>query len=221
MAKDLAIVLNNGSLASAVTAAIAAQKYRPILVYIDVTAHEVPLRRKVAYDLQVGHFKPFREHTLAMPFASLPHDKSMAGSIGSTDPRQATPLTPTLRDLVPLLGAAVTLAVAYQASAIYTGLRVGTGVDELSQGMEFTQIWNEMLQLTLGRPDTELLMPLLELEPWQVVDLGFQVNAPLERTWSCIDEHGDACGSCRGCRTRESAFMQAAKLDPLKPVRKM
>ena len=30
--------------------------------------------------------------------------------------------------------------------------------------------------------------PLLELEPWQVVDLGFQVAAPFEKTWSCTED---------------------------------
>jgi len=220
MAKDLAIVLNNGSMNGAVITALSAQKYRPILVYVESAVHETPLRRKVAYDLQVAHFKPFREHTLAMPFMAMTHDRAMAGGLPN-DPRLATPVTPALREIVPLLGAAVTLAMAYETSAIYVGLRVGPATDVLSQATEFVQIWNEMIQLTLGRPETELVAPLLELEPWQVVDLGFQVNAPLERTWSCVDEHGDPCGSCRGCRTRDSAFMQSAKPDPQKPVKKI
>ena len=36
MAKDLAIVLNNGSINSAVTTALASQKYRPIMLYAEV-----------------------------------------------------------------------------------------------------------------------------------------------------------------------------------------
>jgi len=218
MAKDLAIVLNNGSINSAVSTSIAAQKYRPIMVYGDVHPHETPLRRKAAYDLQVAYFKPFREHTIPMQFLTVSRDKAHNGLGASADPRVAAPVLPTLRDLAALLGAAVSLATAYEAAAIYVGVVVGPLTDDLSQATEFIQVWNEMVQLTLGRPDLEVIAPLLELEPWQVIDLGFQVSAPLERTWSCTDEHGEPCGSCRGCRTRDAAFMQAAKPDPLKAV---
>ena len=37
MAKDLAIVLNNGSINSAVVTAMAAQRFRPVMVYVDAT----------------------------------------------------------------------------------------------------------------------------------------------------------------------------------------
>jgi 7-cyano-7-deazaguanine synthase in queuosine biosynthesis len=89
-------------------------------------------------------------------------------------------------------------------------------VDDLARATEYLQVWDEMLQMTLGRPELRVIAPLLELELWQVVDLGFQVNAPLDRTWNCVDEHGDPCNACRGCRSRDAAFMQAAKPDPLK-----
>lgn len=219
MAKDLAIVLNNGSINSAVVTALAAQKYRPILVYGEILVSESPARGKSMYDAQTGLFKPFREHTIPVPYLSLIQDKTLAGSV-SNDPRIAAPIFPKLRNLVPLIGAASSLANAYEATAIYCGLRIGPSVDELAQATEFLQIWNEMFQLTLGRSDLELHAPLLELEMWQVIDLGFQVSAPLDRTWSCIEDHADPCGSCRGCREREAAFMQAAKLDPLKPIRR-
>jgi hypothetical protein len=71
MAKELAIVLNNGSLNSAVVTTLAAQKYRPILVYIE-SAAEGSSRSHAAYDQQVDHFKPYREHTIRMPFLAPP-----------------------------------------------------------------------------------------------------------------------------------------------------
>jgi 7-cyano-7-deazaguanine synthase len=77
-----------------------------------------------------------------------------------------------------------------------------------------------MMQLPCGLGELEFQAPLLELEPWQVVDLGFQVAAPLEKTWSCSEDGGEPCWACRGCRARESAFQQSAKPDPLRSVRK-
>lgn len=214
MAKDLAIVLNNGTLNSAVATAIAAQKHRPILLcgqVMDMTG----TRARAAYDQQVAHFKPYREHTLSMPFlsavqASAPQMPAMP------DPRFQPAISPALMELLPLVALAGRFAAHYQASAIYLGLRVGTGTDELARATEFGQVWNELIQLPCDRAEIELLMPLLELEPWQVVDLGFQVGAPFDKTWSCTADGPEPCWACRGCRGREAAFQQAGKGDPLR-----
>ena len=217
MAKDLAVILNNGGLNSAVAAALAVQKYRPILVYADTEPGGRPAA-KAAYDQQVAHFKPFREHTLAMPFFA-PRDggaPAAAAAAGAADPRVQTPLGPQMVALLPMAAAAVRFAADYQAAAVYLGLRVGPKGDELSQATEYVQVWNELVQMPCAQGELELVTPLLELEPWQVVDLGFQVAAPLERTWSCDGDGPEPCWACRGCRTREAAFQQAAKPDPLR-----
>jgi len=219
MAKDLAIILNNGTINSAVATALAAQKYRPILLYVETAPGGQP-RARGAYDQQVAHFKPFREHTLAMPLVGA----AEAGRQGSApasgaapsvaDPRHHAPIGPQMVELLPLVAGGVRLAAHYQAAAVYLGLRTGPRGDELAQATEFVQVWNELVQMPCDQPELEVQAPLLELEPWQVVDLGFQVGAPLERTWSCVGDGPEPCGACRGCRAREAAFQQAAKPDP-------
>jgi len=226
MAKELAIVLNNGSINAAVATALAAQRYRPVMLHAvtaaaDTDGRETPSRARVAFEQQVASFKPYREHVLEMPFLSL---LTAAGgpkpAAAVADLRQQVPVGPQMLALLPLLAAAGRFAAHYQANAIYLGLRVGGAVDELAQATELVQIWTELLQLPCALPELEFVAPLLELEPWQVVDLGFQVNAPLERTWSCGADGGEPCWACRGCRTREAAFQQAGKPDPLRGVRK-
>jgi 7-cyano-7-deazaguanine synthase in queuosine biosynthesis len=219
MAKDLAIVLNNGSINSAVSSAMAAQKFRPIMLHAEIT-QQLGSRVRAAYDLQVSHFKPYREHTLSMPFLSPVHQERN-GSTSISDPRVPAVLGPQMQELLPLLSAAARYAAHYKASAIYLGLRVGSQGDDLSQATEYVQIWNEILQIPCGLPELEFVTPLLELEPWQVVDVGFQVGAPFEKTWSCAEEIGEACWACRGCRAREAAFQQAGKADPLRVMRKV
>jgi 7-cyano-7-deazaguanine synthase in queuosine biosynthesis len=220
MAKDLAIILNNGSVNSAVVTALAAQRYRPILIHVE-SGQQTGSRLRAAYDMQVAHFKPYREHTLSMPFLTAFHPNSQAVAAAVSDPRALTMVPSQVVDLLPLLSAAVRFGVHYQAAAIYVGLRVGSQADELAQATEYVQIWNELIQMPCGQTDLEIQTPLLELEPWQVVDAGFQVAAPFDRTWSCAEDSSDPCWACRGCRIREAAFVQAGKPDPLRVVRKV
>src|SRR5580698_5852154 len=117
MAKDLAIILNNGSVNSAVATALAAQKFRPVLLHVE--AQPMPgSRARAAYDQQVAHFKPYREHSLNMPFLTLFGGDAKGTSQGN-DPRNPTPLGPQMQDLLPLVAAAVRFGANYQASALY------------------------------------------------------------------------------------------------------
>lgn len=228
MAKDLAIILNNGTVKSAVASALAVQRYRPVFLYVetapDAPEGGTPSRARAAFDQQVAHYKPYRDHALPMPFlSSIGGAKNLAAVAQQSDPRQRGPLGPELLELLPLLAVAARFAAHYGATAIYLGLSVGSRGDELAQATEYVQVWKELLQIPCGQAELEVETPLLELEPWQVVDLGFQTGAPLERTWSCLE--GDAgappCWACRGCRAREAAFQQAAKADPLRAARKV
>ena len=92
---------------------------------------------------------------------------------------------------------------------------------QLAQATEYVQIWNELLNLPCGLAELDVVAPLLELEPWQVVDVGTQAGAPFEKTWSCVEELSDPCWACRGCRARQAAFQQAGKPDPLRSARKV
>jgi 7-cyano-7-deazaguanine synthase in queuosine biosynthesis len=214
MAKDLAIVLNNGGINSAVVTAMAAQRYRPVMIFADSSPGE-GARKRAAYDQQVAHFKPYREYSVAIAQAGGAPAQNLAAA---ADPRQGSTMAPQMLDLLPLLSAAVRSAAHHQAAAIYVGMRVGPDTDDLAKGTEFFQIWNEMIQVPCGMGEMEILAPLLELEAWQVVEVGFQVGAPFERTWSCLEESSEPCGSCRGCRAREAAFQQAGKPDPKRVV---
>jgi 7-cyano-7-deazaguanine synthase len=221
MAKDLALVLCDGGINSSVAAALAAQRHRLIVLSVDTgsqsaAATEPGSRRRAAYEMLVAHLKPHREHTLAMPFLNWVKRAGSSAASASIDPRAASDLAPRLVELTPLIALAARFASHYAATAIYLGLRVGPDCADLSRVTEYLQIWNELLQLPCGLPELELQMPLLELEPWQVVDLGVQVGCPFDKTWSCDLDHAEPCGVCSGCRFREAAFDQAAKPDPLR-----
>lgn len=76
MARDVAIVLNSGGLKSAVVSALAAQKYRLVLLHFEVTP-EPTVGRRLFYDQQVQHFKPYREFTIPVPWAAALHQNQV------------------------------------------------------------------------------------------------------------------------------------------------
>jgi 7-cyano-7-deazaguanine synthase len=215
MSKDLAVVLCTGSVNSAVATTLAGQKHRLILLSAD-TGGSTGSRKRGAYDMLVTHFKPFREHTLPMQFLSYLKRSSPSAGLAGVDPRVASDLSPRLIELTPLIAVAVRFAAHYGATAIYSGLRIGPDAQDLARATEYVQIWSEMIQMPSGLAEVELVTPLLELEPWQVVDLGVQVGTPFDKTWSCEQDTAEPCFVCPGCRMREAAFEQAARVDPLR-----
>ena len=57
-------------------------------------------------------------------------------------------------------------------------------------------------------PPISLLSPLAHLTTPQVVQLGDQVNAPWDLTWSCLEGGDKHCGRCEACIAREEALRQ-------------
>src|SRR4051795_6986306 len=99
MAKDLAIILNNGSVNSAVATALAVQKYRPIMLWAELApAQGAGSRQRAAYDMQVAHFKPYREHSISMPWVNAlqPHGQHGIAAAAASDPRLPATLGPQL-----------------------------------------------------------------------------------------------------------------------------
>ncbi len=224
MPKDLAIVLNNGSINSAVATALAAQRHRVVMLFARTSADDGGddgmAGSRAAFDRQVAHFKPYRDHVLDLSFLADARDGDRRPA-PAADPRQVVPVGPQLTELLPLVGIALRFAAHHQAAGLHLGLRVGPGGDALVSATEFGQVFTELAQLPCGLADLTVELPLLELEPWQVVDLGGQAGVPFERTWSCERPGPEACWACPGCRAREAAFQRAAKPDPLRVLRKV
>lgn len=215
MAKELAVVLSSGSLASVVTASLALQRYRIILVHIEAGNASA---RSSTFDQQVQHLKPFRAYKLPLPFLSTITRTDAApasADLRSADPRSSAGVAGRLIDLMPAVTLGIRVAVHHNANRLFLGTRLGGDSNDLARVVEYNQIWSELLALTCDKPDFDIESPVLELAPWQVVDLGVQIGSPLQLSWSCHAPSTDPCGKCAGCQSRQLAFQRAAKPDPL------
>ncbi len=82
------------------------------------------------------------------------------------------------------------------------------------------EIMNGKLMPSRGKP-VEIKLPLIGYSKRAVVELGREIGALLELTWSCyFGAPGKPCGRCAQCRWRSDAFRSVGIEDfglPAKP----
>lgn len=57
--------------------------------------------------------------------------------------------------------------------------------------------------------------PILDMSKKEIVQLGMDLKAPLELTWSCYNGGAKACGRCDSCKLRLKGFKDAGTSDPI------
>ena len=62
----------------------------------------------------------------------------------------------------------------------------------------------------------KIVAPLLGLSKPEIVQIGFDLGIPFERTWSCVSLQPTIkhCGTCAGCQDRKLGFSTAGLNDP-------
>ena len=48
--------------------------------------------------------------------------------------------------------------------------------------------------------------PLINFNKEKIIELAFENNIPLEKTWSCYSGNSKPCGKCDSCRIRDAAY---------------
>jgi 7-cyano-7-deazaguanine synthase len=219
VSRDLAVVCVSGGMDSALTAALAAEKYRLAFLHADY-GQRTQARELSCFSRLADHFAA--EKRLVVDLASL---RAIGGS-SLTDPgipvREAEPMpgvVPT--SYVPfrnahLLAAAVSWAEVLGAVAIFIG-----AVWEDSSGYpdcrpEFYRAFEEVARLGT-RPETslELVTPVIHLQKAEIVRRGLELGVPFHLTWSCYQASEAACGVCESCRLRLRGFAEAGVRDPI------
>jgi len=115
-----------------------------------------------------------------------------------------------------ILSTAVSWAERIGANKIFIG-----AVEEDSAGypdcrIEFYEAFNRVIQLGT-KPETriEIQTPLINMQKYEIVLKGMELEAPFQLSWSCYKEEHVACGVCDSCARRLRAFEQAGIRDPI------
>ena len=220
--KAKAVVLLSGGMDSCVSTAIANETYRLALLHASY-GQRTERRERRAFD-EIADFYRVRER-LVVRFDVF----SQIGGSALTDrgiavPEKGEALAPEAGipvSYVPFrnahfLSAAVSWAEVIGAAAIFIG-----AVAEDSSGYpdcrpEYYRAFEALIREGT-RPEThiEIVTPVIAMGKSEIVRIGAELRAPLDRTWSCYQFEDQACGVCDSCRLRLAAFAEAGLRDPL------
>jgi 7-cyano-7-deazaguanine synthase len=79
-------------------------------------------------------------------------------------------------------------------------------------GKAFWERLNQIFKLAVwsyAQVQTEVVLPLIEMDKVDVIRLGSKLGVPFELTWSCYHNADRPCGACESCIERAQAFAAA------------
>jgi 7-cyano-7-deazaguanine synthase len=147
------------------------------------------------------------------------------GGSALTDENIAVPVTPAIDHGVPVtyvpfrnahfLSVAVSWAEVLGAGKIYIG-----AVEPDSSGYPdcrpvYYEAFNSVIRAGTKEGNIEIVTPLIAMRKAEIVQLGLELNAPFDLTWSCYSQEDRACGRCDSCVLRLRAFAAAGVNDTI------
>ncbi|MDT8069935.1 MAG: 7-cyano-7-deazaguanine synthase QueC [Terriglobia bacterium] len=113
------------------------------------------------------------------------------------------------------LSVAVSWAEVLGAEKIYIGAVAQDSSGYPDCRPEYYRAFNDVIRTGTKDGKIEILTPLIELRKAEIVQLGLELAAPFDLTWSCYSREDSACGVCESCVLRLRAFEGAGAVDPI------
>lgn len=128
-----------------------------------------------------------------------------------------------VRTYVPFRNGLMLSAVAALAMSLYpddeVAIVIGAHADDAAGrayadcSVEFVKKMDEAISIGTYEK-VRVWAPLVELNKAQVVEIGLNLKAPYQYTWSCYEGGDKPCGSCGTCIDRQKAFEKNNSTDP-------
>ncbi|MBQ2831946.1 7-cyano-7-deazaguanine synthase QueC [Methanobrevibacter sp.] len=100
---------------------------------------------------------------------------------------------------------ALSYAESMGAEIIIVGWNDEEGTTFPDNSKEFLENFNELIDV--GSPDKiKIEAPAIDLDKEEIVELGVEVGAPMELSYSCYNGGDKHCGVCESCMRRKRAF---------------
>ena len=116
----------------------------------------------------------------------------------------------------------VALATAWAEANNYHTVALGNNLEEAGaypdNEEEFTHLLNQAVPMAVQDGySLEIVSPVGNLMKHEIVQLGLEIGAPYEHTWSCYRDGDTHCGECGPCFMRKTAFERNGAKDPVFP----
>ena len=110
------------------------------------------------------------------------------------------------------------IAVSYAESIGAEKIIVGWDAEEAAtfpdNSKEFLETFNDLVDV--GSPKKiEIEAPLIDLNKEEIVELGLDIGAPIELSYSCYKGNDKQCGVCESCMRRKRAFKNVGVKDKM------
>jgi 7-cyano-7-deazaguanine synthase len=113
------------------------------------------------------------------------------------------------------LSVAVSWAEVVGAQSIFIGAVAQDSSGYPDCRPEYYEAFNRLIEAGTKEGNIRIQTPLIALKKVEIVQLGMELNAPFELTWSCYSREDCACGVCESCALRLRAFKAAGTSDPI------
>lgn len=217
--RESAIVLVSGGMDSALTAAIANQKFNLYFLHVNYGQKTQHRERKAFYDIAKYYNV---KNSLVVNLSYL---KDIGGS-SLTDKKIKVEKADLKNKNVPvsyvpfrnanILSIAVSWAEVTGIEYIFIG-----AVEEDSSGYpdcrkKFFKSFEEMASYGT-KPETRIRIetPIIKFSKKDIVLKSVKLQSPIHLTWSCYKGNRIACGECDSCALRLRGFQKAGYPDPI------
>lgn len=217
-----AVVVLSGGMDSTVCAALAAKDHGPDAVaalHVDY-GQRTEARERKAFEaicdrLGISRRLVVRNQALSQIGGSALTDSQIAVPEAGAEIGSHVPITYVPFRNAHFLSVAVSWAEVLGAENIYIG-----AVQQDSSGYpdcrpEYYDAFNEVIRRGTKEGNIRISTPLIALTKAEIVQLGLELAAPFDLTWSCYSREDSACGACESCVLRLRAFTAAGSVDPI------
>ncbi len=223
--KTRAVVLLSGGMDSCVCAALAARDHDAAAVHVSYGQRTEERERRaflaICDRLHIRDRLVVRNEALRAIGGSALTDDRIAVPESAPHIGHSIPVTYVPFRNAHFLAVAVSWAEVRGADKVYIG-----AVQQDSSGYpdcrpEYFRAYNEVVRTGTREGRIEIVTPLIGLRKAEIVQLGLELGAPFDLTWSCYSREDAACGVCESCVLRLRAFAAAGTPDPIAYVPKV
>jgi 7-cyano-7-deazaguanine synthase len=213
-----AIVLLSGGMDSCVCAALAARDYDAAALHVSYGQRTEERERQsflaICRRLNIHDQLTIRNEVFRAIGGSALTDETIpvpaAENIGREIPVTYVPFRNAH-----FLSAAVSWAEVLSATKILIG-----AVEQDSSGYPdcrpaYYEAFNQVTKIGTKEGKIDIVTPLIHLRKSEIVQLGLELGAPFDLTWSCYSREDRACGVCDSCVLRLRAFAAVGAKDPI------